>query len=221
MVIHTKSEILFENLCKHCNIPWRRVEKEGDKGKLPDYEISPLGHLIIVEVKQFDPNVEEKQAIKQMERGEVGTTGTKPGDRIRKAIHAAAPQLRALSRGQVPAMLVVYNNVLGSGLHTDPYAVLTAMQGLDVVVVPMNPSASYLSQETRSGPFKKMTENDNTSISAIGVLCSDAMGCPRLQIYHNRYARNPMNPDWMRKPEITHHRIPDGATSSMSDWENV
>ncbi len=46
-----------------------------------------------------------------------GLVGTTPGDRIRKAIQSAAPQLRALSGGIVPTMVVVYNNAVWSRLQ--------------------------------------------------------------------------------------------------------
>jgi len=217
----TSSEELFEDVCGQIGIPCTRVAEE--KSRRPDYEVEFAGKRVIVEVKQFDPNDEEAAAICRKEDGGVGGICTKPGDRIRKAIHSAAPQLRALSKGERPAMLVVYNNVLSRRLHTDPYDVATAMQGLDVVpvLVPKDPSISPEFQETRSGPGKKMTPDANTTISAVGVLLRNPEDAPHLEIFHNRHARNPLEPEWLRDQRVRHFRLPDSAESSLDGWEEV
>ena len=119
-------------------------------------------------------------------------------------------------------MLVVYNN-RASRLHTDPYAVATAMQGLDVVpvLVPKDPAITPRFQDARSGPGKKMTAKDNTTISAIGVLITDSDDQTHLCIYHNRHARHPIDPEWLRHRLVHHYRLPDGATSSLKGWTKV
>lgn len=216
----TVSEDMFEEFCQSGSIACERVDEEVSQ--TPDYDIKPSGHRVVAEIKQFDPNEEEAESNRRVDAGGVGGSGTTPGDRIRKAIHRAAPQLKALSKGECPAMLVVYNN-RASKLHTDPYAVATAMQGLDVVpvLVPKDPSLSPQFQETRSGPGKKMTPNANTTISAIGVLVTDFDDATHLCIYHNRHARHPIDPEWLRQPRVHHYRLPDGATTSLEGWREV
>lgn len=217
----TVSEDLFENLCARVGIRCTRVEET--ETQTPDYELEPSGHRVVAEVKQFDPNPEEAESIKRMEAGGVGGVSAKPGDRIRKAIGYAAPQLKALSRGVSPAMLVVYNNS-AAGQHSDQYSVATAMQGFDVVpvLVPEDASISPQFQDVRSGPSgRKMRANANTTISAIGVLRTDTDGSPHLHIYHNRHAVNPIEPDWIRHPRVKHFRLPDGAESSLDGWVEV
>lgn len=220
----TDSELLFGELCSACSIEYERVAEATVQGeRRPDFTIRLSGHAVVVEIKQFDPNDDELRAHQALMRGEVVVSGTTPGDRVRKAIQSAAPQLRSLSRGELPAMLVVYNNVLSSRQHTDPYAIATAMNGLDVVpvLVPMDPSISPVFQDVRSGPKRKMTENANTTISAVGVLVRDENGQPFLHAYHNRFARHPISPEWARHARISHWRAPSDLTSSLVPWERA
>jgi len=213
MMSRTISEEMFEELCLKAGAPCCRVAEKVD-AKRPDYEVEFAGERIVTEVKQFDPNDEEA--------GGIGGITITPGDRIRKAIRRAAPQLKALSKGECPAMLVVYNNS-GAKNHTDPYSVATAMQGLDVipVLVPEEPSISPQFQDARSGPGKKMTANANTTISALGVLRTDFDAELLLCIYHNSHARHPIDPEWIRHPRVHHFRLPGDEASSLGGWESA
>jgi hypothetical protein len=219
----TESERAFVELCARCEIPLIRVREATDEAqRRPDYEIRPQGHRIIVEVKQFDPNPTEMEAQRKLDRGEVALWSTVPGDRIRKAVASAASQLKALSESKFPSLLVVFDNT-GSRMHTDSYAVATAMAGLDVVPVsvPKRPSdGPPVFNDTRSGPKRKMTAADNTSISGIGVLAQVEVAT-RLLVYHNRYARNPIEPSWLRAADISHLKIREGAAGSLGVWEAV
>jgi len=220
--VKTTSEGLFEKVCADVGIGCTPVD-EG-KSPTPDYELDWAGHRVVAEVKQFDPNDEEAESLERMEAGGISGVSAKPGHRIRKAIGYAAPQLKALSKGASPAMVVVYNNS-GAGQHTDPYSVATAMQGFDVVpvLVPEAPSIPPQFQDARSGPIgRKMRADANTTISAVGVLRTpDPSGIPHLLVYHNRHARNPIDPDWGRHPRVKHLRLRDGATSSLDEWVEV
>ncbi len=157
-----------------------------------------------------------------MAAGGIGGTTATPGQRIRKAIDDAAPQLKALSKGECPTMVVIYNNS-GATQHTDPYSVATAMQGLDVVPVlmPADASVSPQFQGVRSGPRKRMTAIHNTTISAIAVLRTEFDDNPILCIFHNRHAVNRIDPEWLRGGRVHHFRLRDDAMSSLDGWEKV
>ena len=137
----TESEELF---CRFCKSQGWRVERIDEHSvpqgsKVPDFHLLVGdGAGIVVEVKQFDPNPEEREAAQG--KGS-GVLGGKPGQRLREVIPKANNQLKALGRSE-PGMLVVYNRT-PCALHDDPYAVLTAMRGLDVIEyhVPADPGS--------------------------------------------------------------------------------
>jgi hypothetical protein len=62
----------------------------------PDYKIYTNGTRIIAEIKQIDPNEAEKGLEKRQRKGEVVIFGATPGERIRRALRAANPQLKPL-----------------------------------------------------------------------------------------------------------------------------
>ena len=85
---------------------------------------------------------------------------------------------------------------------------MTAMYGLEVVDVPADPSSSPYPMGTRFGPRKKMTEDANTSISAIGTLVVTApAGVIKLHVYHNRHAAVPIEPAILARSGISQYQI--------------
>lgn len=215
MVKLTESEALFENLCDHSGWEWSRVEQAEQEGhRRPDYRLSLCQNReVIVEVKQFDPNPQERRQL----QARIPTYSSTPGNRIRKAIQSGASQLKALSEGKWPTILVVYDTT-GSMMHTRPYAVLTAMRGLDVVdvAVPADPNQAPTFGPLRPGPNKKLTATSHTTISAIAVLRSMEYG-PAVEIYHNPHAANPLEPNEVMGERVTNLRMkPD-----ESGWEVV
>lgn len=223
------AEQSFRKFCAQAGIRWRKVptddkkkrEKREKGEQRPDCEIWASGHKIVVEVKQFCPtNREEKEALEDSENKSVAAFPIhKPGERVRNAMGTAASQLKALSKGKIPAMLVLQNNI--GALHTHPYAILTAMRGLDriPVAVPDDPNISPSFGNVESGSRRKMTEKHNTKISAIAVIQISSDEMYELDVYHNRFAANPIDPTWLQQPRIRHWKIPEGSTSSLAGWE--
>lgn len=165
---------------------------------------------MIVEVKQFDPNPQEEEVL----NGTTRAFGTTPGDRIRKAVRSAGKQLKAMAKGEKPALLVVFDNV-GTRMHTDQYAVLTAMRGLDVVPVsiPNNPAEAPVFHKRRPGPKKMLTANANTSISGIGVLRRIQRG-PVMEVYHNPHAAVPLKWTELAGESVVHFQM----SSDQNNW---
>jgi hypothetical protein len=202
----THSEALFAALCEDSGIDCERVQESTTANeRRPDFTIVLGNDRVVVEIKQFDPNAEEARLLEALRRGEQIVSGGVPGERIRRAIASAGPQLRGMSLGVIPALLVVYDNV-GLGRHTDPYAVLTAMRGLDVVPVLIPPSVreAPVFLDSRPGPRKKMTGTSNTSISAVAVLHDGVDGQGHLSVYHNPHAVTRMDMTGLRMSRITH-----------------
>ena len=119
-------------------------------------------------------------------------------------------------------MVVVYNTT-GMSLHTTPEAVGFAMDGIEVVPVhvPRDPSVPPTFGESRSGPKRMMTPEHNTTVSAVAVLRTNWDDTPALLVFHNRYARHPIDPDAIQVPSVRHYRRPAGSTSSLAGWEEA
>ena len=220
--MNTKSQVLFEAFCRVHSIQCQSVPETTEPR--PDYELVIEGRQVLAEIKQFDPNTEEREAMELCARGEQVVFGTKPGKRLRGAIRAANTQLRQLLSGRsIPTLLIVYNNTPCS-LHTRPYAVMTAMQGVDVVdlLVPASLNLSPTFGDTRSGPGREMRADVNTSTSAVAVLREIDINDFQLAIYHNRHATSPLEPSLMRFQGVVQFRLSEGASNSVAvQWEEV
>jgi hypothetical protein len=217
----TESERLFTAFCEKAGIPCVRVATASDaQERRPDYRLTGrLGTEIVAEVKQFDPSAEERAQIERAKSGESVAMGCVPGARLRQVVDRANAQLKALSRGTKPGILVVYNNVWGMSNYTDSYAVLTAMRGLDVVpvLVPEDPSIPPTFLDSRPGPKKKLRADANTHISAIAVLfdrLNDGLG---LAVYHNRHARLPLEPADIDVDGVVQFRM----RADQSGWDEI
>lgn len=211
----TQSELLFEHYCEATGFSCMRVA-EGTS-KTPDYEVMVDGHIIVVEITAIERNPAERESDRKLAERNCGTvTGGTPGARVRSKIDGSAKQLKARMRGVHPSMLVLYDR--GDVLrHLDSYHVRVAMYGLDVLhlTVPTDPA-----QPSRivgqSGPKRKMTPVDNTSISAIGVLYKTSTGAPTLVVYHNDFAGVPLDVAVLAK-----HGIKQRTHGSQGDWTDV
>lgn len=204
----TRSEALFVELCEV--VGWRveRLSEAGHGIPSPDFLLEASdGTSIVVEIKQFDPNPEERKELEKLEAGRMAQSSTKPGKRVRQAIRKAARQLKARGAGSSPAMLVVFD-ATGFRIHDDPYAILTAMRGLDVVPVLRadDTDAPVEFGNRRPGPEKRMTANMHTSISGIAALRQTQNGLS-LDIYHNDFAKCPINSPALIGARVRHWRM--------------
>ena len=197
----TKSELAFENYCTKTRVAWHRID-EGET-KTPDYRLEIDGSIMIAEVKEIDRNPDEQESDRELEATGVGNVlGGTPGHRVRKKIAGAAKQIKARTQGRYPGILVL--TTAGGTVsdwsrafhHLEPYAIKTAMYGLQVVqvAVPSDSSMRPYSIGSKFGPKKKMTPEANTSISAVAVLEPTAGSALRLVVYRNLYATVPIEP---------------------------
>ena len=65
-----------------------------------------------------------------------------------------------------------------------------------------------------------MTEDANTSISAVALLCVPAPNQMLLQVFHNRYAAIPLNPTLLTGPEVMQYVLRDNPNST-TEWQSV
>ena len=222
----TESEELFRRFCESQGWGVERIDEHSvaEGSKVPDFRLQlENGGGIVVEVKQFDPNPEERAAA---QGSGSSVLGGEPGQRLRRVITKANNQLKGLGQSD-PGMIVVYNRT-PCVLHDDHYAVLTAMRGMDVIeyYVPRDQGSPIPIRE-RPGPGKKLTREMNTSVSCIAVLRELFDGVPvpfglggpdpehDLVVYHNPFAKHRLDPSRLIGSRVTHYLM----TEDQSSWE--
>jgi hypothetical protein len=217
----TTSEEQFEAFCQQRAIPLERIP-ESD-ARTPDYEIAFGAERIVVEVKETSPNPEERESNRLVkERGYGNATGGTPGDRVRKMIRSASPQLKARSHGISPTLLVVFDEGRVAG-HVEGFHVRVAMYGLEQIYIAVPPIGQGRPYATGSGhgPKRKMTETDNTSISAIAALLMTGPSSHFLYVYRNRFAKVPLNPRLLQAYGVKHFDLGVGDQGIASDWVEI
>ena len=204
------SELLFEDYCDRVEIDWNRIEEEDD-AQTPDYELVLDGQTIIAEVKEITRNREEQESYRLLEeRGYGKVLGGEPGARVRKKINVSSPQIKAKTKGRYPGILVLCDNGQIAG-HLSPRQIMTAMYGQMVMdmAIPWDTSISPCITGARLGKKRKMTNDANTSISAIGALV--VVTAPDLElelhIYHNAFAAVPVDPILLACRGIVQYQI--------------
>ncbi len=220
-MIKTSSEIYFENLCANLGISLTRIP-EG-KSKTPDYEFTIDQQLIIAEVKEMARNKEEQVSDRVLqERGYGNALSTTPGDRVRKKITDSSQQIKARTKGKYPSLLVLFDNGFIAG-HLDPYCIRVAMYGLEQIhlAVSQDRSISPYTTGMSYGPKRKMTEEHNTSISAIGVLFAREHDEILLHVYHNKFAAVPLDSRLLARHGITQFKLGDDVPGGTAEWEEL
>lgn len=217
----TQSEKVFERYCKEAGIELQRIPESGSP--TPDYILIANGVEIVVEVKEFQPNAEERESDRLLkERGFGGVLGIEPGARVRKKINDSAGQIRSRTRGIHPAMLVLFDRGRGFG-HIDPYHVKTAMYGLEQVhfAVPHDSAGEPYATGMSHGPAQKMTASDNTSISVIGALWMSDANSIHLHVYHNVFAAVPLRLDTLVGYPVRQYVPTEPEVGSTREWREV
>ena len=97
------------------------------------------------------------------------------------------------------------------------------MYGLEQVhiYVPKEAKASPYATGMSYGPKRKMTVDQNTTISAIGVLSTPAEHDIRLDVYHNIYAAQPLNSALMAKYGIRQFHLVEQGPGATAQWQEI
>lgn len=219
----TTSEKLFEDFCKNAGLVYHRIAEEH--GKTPDYQLDIDNQTIIVEVKEITRNKEEQKSDQlRKERGIGEVLSNTPGDRVRKKITDASVQIKAGTQGVHPSILVLcdVNSGCAAG-HTDPYNIRVGMYGLEQIhiSVPKDTAASPYATGMSYGPKRKMTVNQNTSISAIGVLSIPEKDDIRLDVYLNSHAAQPLDPALISKYGIRQFHLEEQGPRTTTQWKEI
>jgi len=93
------------------------------------------------------------------------------------------------------------------------------MYGLERINIALgrDPSVRPVATGMSYGAKRKMTETDNTSISAIGHLFMTGPDAVYLSVYHNKFAAIPLNPAWLAAHGIPQFRLADETLGRTAD----
>ena len=214
---------MFEAFCERNGLVFQPIPTKSKEGeKTPDYDVCIDGQRLVVEIKQIDPNPEESLQQKILDAGGMAVGSTTPGARVRSKIAAGVGQIKIRAKGKYPSILVLYNNVLLTD-HTNPYFVRVAMYGLEthVLGVPKEMDRPPYLIDKKFGPKRKMTKDDNTSISAVAVLAKSVEDGPKLSIFHNVYAEIPLSPELLRPTDVRQFTLEEKIVGKFQDWKEI
>lgn len=213
----TESEELFEYFCKLNNIKCVSIPTASLSGEpTADYECTISDAKFFVEVKEVRLSDKVRLALQEVKAAEYNDV---PGGRVRSKISKAAPQLNNLSNGKYPSLLVLYNKSVFTVL--DEYQIRVGMYGLQTLEL-TNLEEIYKKPQQLNEKFgtkKKMTKNHNTTISAVAVISADVNGLPSLIIYHNYYAKHPLNERFLKNMKISQYKM--SSVLQFQEWEKI
>jgi hypothetical protein len=215
----TASETAFEQFCTERTVRWQPIPTEGPAGlKTPDYFIYPADERIAAEVKEIQPNAAEQDQERKFKETGWSTFGATVGDRARSIISTAAKQFRVKAKGQCPAIIVIYNPGLLLRHHTESHAIKAAMYGFDTIILGLSTDMREKPYvlDRKSGPRRKMTDRDNTTISAVAVL--DSIG---LTLYHNVFAALPLRSELFKGIAVRQFTLGEKRPGEFSEWQEV
>jgi hypothetical protein len=218
MSVRTRSEILFEKLCAETGIVFTPIPPEPGAGlRTPDYELHLQVPPILAEVKQIDPNPEDKALLRQLQETGVYEFEGVPGKRQKNLGGGISAQGASDAKPARTADPLQQVDVLRG--FTDPLQMMSAMYGLHEVVFTTShsPAAQLLSASRRLGGSRRLTPKHNTTVSAVAVLFEGPEG-PYLVVYHNRFASNPIPPGVLWRPRILQRSIRDVARGKFPEW---
>jgi hypothetical protein len=176
MTQRTKGELVFEAFCKQNALLFERIEEGASP--TPDYSVNLGATTVHVEVKQIDAD----PAFSKLQL-------RTPGTHVRSKINQARNQVRQAANSDMPAILLVYNNLDPMQLFgTEPHDFLAATYG--ELTLLSSPGTTKL-----LGPFhgrnQSLREDKNISFSAVGHLC-DLKSKATVHLYENTYAKVPL-----------------------------
>lgn len=219
----TESERLFEYFCITRKLLFERVPESS----LPsaDYLLLFKDYKIVAEIKQLEPNKEEKEVIRkpveEWDQYDVFHWGI-PGERIRKKIKSAMPQLQALSQGVLPTVIILYNNIKVWPELADEYAIRVAMYGIETAIISSEvaPEGGAKILQKWYGQRKQATSNQNTTLSAIAVM-ENIENDVTMKIYHNYYAKNLIEKNIFALSGVEQFELGGAPSEGFPKWSKI
>jgi hypothetical protein len=131
----------LRSFCEKNAIRFDKVQVGHEK--TPDCMLRVGDSSLVVEIKQFDSGPAERRTLQksaeELDESDAFYDGI-PGSRVRSTSDSAMPQLKRLSIGLLPTLLVLYDNVQLWPEICDPYAITVAMHGIETAL--LSPAAA-------------------------------------------------------------------------------
>jgi hypothetical protein len=216
--MRTEAESLFEQFCIERQIAYQRIPEGA--GKTPDYEITLAGRRIAVEVKQLEPNVQDRAFFEELlTTGHAG--GAVDTGRARSAIQDALKQLRPYAKGHMPAVVLLYDT-MGSAIgYLDADCLADCLYGEEKVhyLVPSAPVVDAIYRGMSRGGNSVATSTHNTTLSALAVLRRLGRGgALDLAIYLNIHAAIPLTVEECAQHGLRQYKFAAPQPGHMPEW---
>jgi hypothetical protein len=189
----TEGERNFELFCNCHGFKYEKIMEVIDI-RTPDYKLFIDDYLIIVEVKDMEPNKEDQKALKEFyEKGSVVWGESKVGSRVRNKIITSKGQIKTHTKNKNPSILLIFDNRNEITPTLTDYEIKVGMFGFESVSINSN------SNFRKFGGKAQMTKNSRKYISCIGLLIKEKNAPPFLKLYENYYASIKIKYDIFRK----------------------
>ena len=211
----TISELHFEQLCANKDIICERIPESTMK--TADNYVSLGSTKLVVEVKQLDPNDEDRK-LEQVWGTPKSPGAVAPSVRVQGLLTDGYPQVKRSSEGKWPTMVVVYNNA-GEWNRVDKFTVSRAMFGSYGIVLGLQSDQTI--EEIGRGYLgkRKVTKGTFRILSAVGVLRHTGSNVLELCCYHNPFANVPVEPILLEKLANAQYVHPNPHDRGFVSWE--
>jgi hypothetical protein len=214
----TSSERYFERFCERRGIAIRRLPEGPDP--TPDYEIVVDGLEIVAEVKQIEPNAEDRDVLTEVTNGKAVSYWVNMS-RARQSILDGVKQLRAYAKGKRPAIVVLYELAgLLEYLKADNIAQCLYGRRQVHVAVPEDAGQEGWVLGSSYGGGRVATEHHNTTLSAVAVLRTSG-GTETVSVFHNAFAALPIEPYRFRFDGVRHFAWRTSDPNRLPGWVDV
>lgn len=206
----TESEDLFETYCKERGYSFKRIEVIPDEGRFPDYEVVTPRGSVVCEVKQVNPNDEDKEETRRLVSYGHADSSRELGKRVRKLLKEACDQLGRFRDDPRPCIAVLVDTTYGD--YLSPSNIEAAMFGDLIVLLPV---ASGDGEAVFTyGRNRRLNTKRGLYLGAVVVLTRDG----RLNIYHNPYAQKRVPPECFPSPQDRHFMKKGHPDESGHGW---
>lgn len=215
----TVSESIFERVCDRRGVLYRKLATRENQ-RTPDYLILPSGEKVVVEVKQIEPNDEDRELRKKSKKGETTGWWSDNNTRIRRKIKQCAKQLKAVAKGRCPSVLMLYDDREIKIIGNEDF--LEAMYGDEelTLAVPLD-GGEPEPLGVGFGGNRQLTEQQRRYISAVAIMRQKFPGEWVVVMFHNVFASRPLDPDVASSFADVQYDLTKPKTKEWQNWTRI